>query len=673
MDEGQLLAARIGGVAVGFPLLAWVFGSAVLGRFTRLDREERFAASFGLGFAAVALCAFLVFVLHAPQPYFNLGAGALMLGTALWCRLTTEDRPADGAPFPWPLAAVFALAYVHLLCLQALLPAYRGGYWFFDWWMHYNEAQIFVGDEAVTTTWANGYTLASRTPLFNLATAFIMGIAGHGFDTYQMASAATNICFVLPLYLLVRDLFGRRAAWLALLLAPLNLWMLHNAWFTWSKMLAAYYVILALHLYLQSLRHGRADPARQADYFFCFAVFALLAYMTHQSTFFYVLPLLPHAAVMAVRERAIRPRLRALLAPALLALAVAGPWYAWLAGTLGTDKIIHSTPITLGDDSATFRPAAIAKWMGFNIGVSVVPVGVGEAFFTEVPPDVEGPPWAVEVHRGEWFELTPASLDSLRAAGLPDEVAARLDALKEKEFDTREQFLSKLADDLDGEELARYRDLVVEQARHERRWFLGPPSLVGLHLGLTQLYFSLLTGAITLSLSVFLLATAVRRVRRGPALPAAKVEPAGRAAWVAVWLFLIVGTLGGAFLHPGKIPWGIAHSAVFPSAVVLAALAWGLLSRAGRTAVTLVCCGMALEFFLMFWSHWWLLFHDPDILQPRSSAVGPRERWVCMLNETLGSADWPFLVGAIVVQAALVVLLLWSVRRPAETAAEGMT
>ena len=110
--------------------------------------------------------------------------------------------------------------------------------------------------------------MASRTPLFNLASAFVMGIAGHGFDIYQLASALTNICFVLSLFLLLRDLFGRRAAWLALLLAPLNLWMLHNAWFTWPKMLATYYLVFALHFYLQSMRHCRGiDPRRAASYF----------------------------------------------------------------------------------------------------------------------------------------------------------------------------------------------------------------------------------------------------------------------------------------------------------------------------------------------------------------------------------------------------------------------
>jgi hypothetical protein len=83
-----------------------------------------------------------------------------------------------------------------------------------------------------------------------------------------------------------------------------------------------------------------------------------------------------------------------------------------------------------------------------------------------------------------------------------------------------------------------------------------------------------------------------------------------------------------------------------------------------------VGCGMVLEFLLMFWSHWWLLFHNPEVLEPGSGAEGPRETWVPLLNEALGGADRLFLAGAVLVQAALVVLLLRSLRRPPETAAE---
>jgi hypothetical protein len=144
--------------------------------------------------------------------------------------------------------------------------------------------------------------------------------------------------------------------------------------------------------------------------------------------------------------------------------------------------------------------------------------------------------------------------------------------------------------------------------------------------------------------------------------------------WAAVWLFLFVGTLAAAFLHPGKIPWGIAHSAAFPSAVVLAALAWGLLSRAGPTTAAFVSGGMVLEFLLMFWSHWWLLFHDPEVLEPGSGVIGPREPDVQMLNESLGSGDLLFLAAAVIIQVVLIVLLFRLVLSPRESqpAGEGL-
>ena len=104
---------------------------------------------------------------------------------------------------------------------------------------------------------------------------------------------------------------------------------------------------------------------------------------------------------------------------------------------------------------------------------------------------------------------------------------------------------------------------------------------------------------------------------------------------------------------------------------MLVGLAWGVLSRARPAVATLVCCGMVLEFVLMFWPHWWLVYHDPLIIDP--NADGPRTDWVVMLNEALGRAEGIFVAGAVLLQAALAWLLLRWVRRPAAPTAEGPT
>ena len=80
------------------------------------------------------------------------------------------------------------------------------------------------------------------------------------------------------------------------------------------------------------------------------------------------------------------------------------------------DKITDSTPVTLGDDKATFSPRTIAKWMGFNVSVSVVPVGIGQAFLTDVAPDADTPPrWSDRGGRRR-PALVPRPAQSRRAA-----------------------------------------------------------------------------------------------------------------------------------------------------------------------------------------------------------------------------------------------------------------
>jgi hypothetical protein len=65
----------------------------------------------------------------------------------------------------------------------------------------------------------------------------------------------------------------------------------------------------------------------------------------------------------------------------------------------------------------------------------------------------------------------------------------------------------------------------------------------------------------------------------------------------------------------------------------------------------------------MFWSHWWLTFHDLEFLEPGSNRDGPRELTVCLLNESLGGGDVVSLIGAVVIQVALIGLLFAQVLR----------
>src|ERR1700722_2335318 len=97
-----MLVLRILLVALAFPLATFVFGWAILPRSPRLDREERFAAAWGVGIGVLAASQFVAFVTAADQTLFNACVLALMLAVAVFCLWDARRSPRTDAPgSPW--------------------------------------------------------------------------------------------------------------------------------------------------------------------------------------------------------------------------------------------------------------------------------------------------------------------------------------------------------------------------------------------------------------------------------------------------------------------------------------------------------------------------------------------------------------------------------------------
>jgi hypothetical protein len=567
MDGGAIFAIKAVGIAAGFPLIAAVFGSAVLSRVTDLDDEERFVAGFGVSFAFLGFAQFCGFALHLPPGLCALGLLLLMLLVICIRRPGRSLSSRNSAIKAWPLRLAFGIIYAHLVCIQAILPNYRGGNWAYDWWMHYDEALIFAGHQSPDTVWLGSYTLASRTPLFNLTTASVMSLAGSDFAIFQLASVLPSCVFVLALYLILRDLFDRRAGYFAILLASLNVWMLHNAWFTWPKMLAAHYMLLSLHFYLKSVRYRGMD-SRAASRCFLYCVgCAAFGYMTHQVALVYFVPLLLHRGIIVLKNGAFWQRWKQAAAAIMLAVLLIGPWYGWLAMRFGVRQIMANTPATAMDPNATLRLKRVIRWSAVNTVHSFFP----------------------------------------------------------------NELLAALAD--------------------------KPLTFPTVYRGLTSLYFCSFPGGLTISLTIFLIFAGLlwfwRKVKGLPSAELGQRQPGKDATWAAVWLFTLVGYAGAALLHPSIFGHGIAHSAAFPTAILIAGLAWGVLSRSNRAAVTVVCTGILAEFLLVFWSHWWLLVYQPEVLEDLPGNAALKADTILFLSERLADAQWIFLGETMLMQIVL--------------------
>ncbi len=560
------------GLAFLWPLAAWSFGWAVLGRIDGLDRAERFVASFGVGFAAFAACQFVAFLTRAPQPTATIVSLVLLGVLAVVCSLLPKRSVSSSGDGLLGLAGLLTLGYLHLFCIQALLPLYLGSNWWGDWHHHFLATRVFLRELPVEKEWGGTgmYTVASRTPLFDLATAFPLNLTGTHFWAYQAASVAPSYAFAGAVYLLLRDLYGLRAARLGLLLAPLNLWMLHNAWFTWPKMLAAYFLLLALHFYLQAVRRRLSDPAMGRRYFLYFWLAGFLSYLTHQVAAVYVVALVLHALWLVVAQRAWRARLLDLPVLALVAVLILAPWYGWLIGHFGIARVIRGSPTTQMAEE-TSGPRYFVESVGSNLATSVVPIHL------------------VEVLRG---------------------------------------------------------DLETEDARAEA------------YRAVTELYFSLLTGALTLSLTIFLGVHLLGSILRGRWRPAADSFVSAEGS--AVWIFAGLGTLLAAFLVPLRWSHGIAHAALFTSVVLFAALAWGLLARAGRFVSGFVIAAMLAEFLIVFWSHIWLLLTQPHALDRYyfNFEIKSDEK-LMFLTDALALSSRPLIVVVLLIQVGLIAALIW--------------
>jgi hypothetical protein len=554
-------------VAVGLPLVAWLIGSAILDWCGGLDAEERYIASWGVGIALFAGCQFVAFLLPVNQRAVNGSLLGLMVLGALYWKCRSGRQRIQIEPIPKPRVLLSCLAYVHLLCIQGFLPVYAGAGWCYDWWQHYDQALVFLRERAVSTTWGP-YNITSRTPLYNLSEAFAMSLAGQHFWVYQIASVLLGTLVGLSLYLLLRDLVGRAAAALALLLVPLNIWILHNAWYTWPKMLSAYFALLGLHFYLRFVRSHLQDAARPAPYLSCSAASLMLGILTHPVVLVYALPLLFHLAFFCWRRGMSRSGWREVVVAVMLAAVLAAPWGSWVALRCGLRSAATGNPVTALDPEILKKPLH-----GVGIGVQ-----------------------------------------NLRATVVPMQLRWNL------------------------------------QARS-----YGFPSL---YAGVTELYFCLLTGALTLSLCALLVLLGARLCRLPPS-PGVKGQttPLRYWEWSAVVAFLTVGTMGAIGLHPAIDTKGIAHQACYISAILVAGLCWALLLKAPPLLAKVVCAGMLAEFFFMLWSHL------PLVSSHRCSALIDynwtikSEHHLVFLRDAFGWSAWPLAATAFLIEIYLAVQL----------------
>ncbi len=363
-----------------FVLLSFLLPFFHLSRWKRLSVEEALVTSFAAGSLLYGFVAFFTHALGLPQRTVHC-LSLIALGASVAPFLRRGLDSLRGMRFS---CFGFFIAFLLLvMALEASFPVYIGGFWYFDWWQHYNLSQMYMGKVPHEYLWLGMYNFASRTPLMNLNAAFFLSILGDNYWTYQIVAAILNCTFILPAFLLCRHISGKRAATMICALLFVSPSIVHNTWYPWPKLFAAYFVLLAAYFYLKqrgqvytfdTKKIGDIPPLapvaghRIPDFLATSCegnptthvqcvdltplVFALVwsGFFAHQSSLFSSGVILIDLFVRALRRE---PR-RALLlgvACALCFVLINGVWFAWATSFFGMKRSFlsyYERPATFG-------------------------------------------------------------------------------------------------------------------------------------------------------------------------------------------------------------------------------------------------------------------------------------------------------------------------------------
>lgn len=177
-----------------------------------------------------------------------------------------------------------AYVFVVLWCLGLLgfVQCYHGGGWIADWNEHYDRSLYFLERYDVDFTFIGLYHMTARPPLANLFNSFFMGLLGSDFFVFQIINTLAStlvfwaVALVLSLFCTGRQ-FSRGCVLLAIVFS-LNPMFIQNAVFAWTKLLAVFFVFVALYFFAQSWKKEEDAYPLSLLGFLSLAVGALVHY-----------------------------------------------------------------------------------------------------------------------------------------------------------------------------------------------------------------------------------------------------------------------------------------------------------------------------------------------------------------------------------------------------------
>ena len=328
-------------------------------RRLRWDGLEKLCGSVALSILFLWLAAWAVYVFApaAETPAYLTTTGVCV--AAAWAARRDAAAVFRGVRVRRALTG-YGFLLLWALLLLTIIRNYSGGRWRGDWLEHFQRSLFFLHHFSPNIPIFGGYQLPARPPAMNVLAAFVMAQAGERFEVFQATFTFFNLLLFLPCAMALPMLARPRRPGvlpLAAIFAASPI-IIQNATYTWTKSLAAFFVILAILFYLKAWR--KQDPLRMTAAFLALAMGLLVHYSAG-----------PYIVFLAAHLLLRRPKFRELAAVAGLSAAMLATWFAWSITTYGVrTTFMSNTSVTT---SQSYRGHNLEK-IGGNLADSTIPI-----------------------------------------------------------------------------------------------------------------------------------------------------------------------------------------------------------------------------------------------------------------------------------------------------------
>jgi hypothetical protein len=322
---------------------------------------ERLCLGAGAALILLYLAGGAIYLAGLPAGWlwiWPVATGAVCLRRRASLRELLRDPTVRATGNGWLLLSGWCLGW------HALVLSYSGGCWAGDWFEHYERVGFFLHHWPLDYRFIGINSLVARPPLANVAVAGLLGLSSDGFSHFQVFSTLLSTLVFLPLAALTQRAGSNpRHLSLLLLLVMLNPLVVENATFPWTKLPAAFFVLLAVLMLLRSI-DGKSGQAWAG-------VMLAAGLLTHYSVAPWIIAL-GFAWLWCTRKNwpAAAWRRETLWGAAWSGLLLS-TWFGWAGHHYGPASLVQATS-TVGRAQATTWSGWIAMAAG-NFGHTFVP------------------------------------------------------------------------------------------------------------------------------------------------------------------------------------------------------------------------------------------------------------------------------------------------------------